>query len=49
MEKRYEEMGMEMTNRLGFEHKAVILYWTAFEKERWADCETHYKHFKRNF
>lgn len=49
MEKRFEEMGMEMTNRLGFENRKVILYWKAFEEKRWLACELHYESFKRDF
>lgn len=47
MKERYEAIGMEMMNKLGPEHKAMILYWTAFEKEKWGECRTYYKYFKR--
>ena len=47
MREKYEAMGNEMTRSLGFENKKVILFWKAFEEERWLACELHYKCFKK--
>lgn len=49
MKERYEVMGEEMIRALGFENKRVILFWKAFEEERWLACNLHYNWFKRNF
>lgn len=46
MREQYEKMGDEMIKALGFEHKAVIAYWTAFEKEQWLGCQLYYGQFK---
>ena len=37
----------EMIRNLGFENKRVILFWKAFEEERWLACELHYKCFEK--
>ena len=47
MREKYEAMGNEMIRSLGFENKKVILFWKAFEEERWLACELHYKCFKK--
>ena len=47
MREKYEAMGNEMTRSLGFENKKVILFWKAFEEERWLACELHYQCFKK--
>ena len=47
MREKYEAMGNEMTRSLGFENKKVILFWKAFEEERWLACELHYNCFKK--
>lgn len=47
MREKYEAMGNEMTRSLGFENKKVILFWKAFEEERWLACELHYKCFEK--
>ena len=47
MREKYEAMGNEMIRSLGFENKKVILFWKAFEEERWSACELHYKSFKK--
>ena len=47
MREKYEAMGNEMTRSLGFENKKVILFWKAFEEERWLACELHYSCFKK--
>ena len=47
MREKYEAMGNEMTRNLGFENKKVILFWKAFEEERWLACELHYKCFEK--
>ena len=47
MREKYEAMGNEMTRSLGFENKKVILFWKAFEEERWLACELHYGCFKK--
>ena len=47
MREKYEAMGNEMTRSLGFGNKKVILFWKAFEEERWLACEFHYKCFKK--
>ena len=47
MREKYEAMGNEMIRNLGFENKKVILFWKAFEEERWLACELHYNCFKR--
>ena len=47
MREKYEAMGNEMIRSLGFENKKVILFWEAFEEERWLACELHYKCFKK--
>ena len=47
MREKYEAMGNEMIRSLGFENKNVILFWKAFEEERWLACELHYKCFKK--
>ena len=47
MKEKYEAMGNEMTRSLGFENKKVILFWKAFEEERWLACELHYGCFKK--
>ena len=47
MREKYEAMGNEMIRGLGFENKKVILFWKAFEEERWLACELHYKCFKK--
>ena len=47
MREKYEAMGNEMIKNLGFENKKVILFWKAFEEERWLACELHYNCFKK--
>lgn len=47
MREKYETMGNEMIRNLGFENKKVILFWKAFEEERWLACELHYNCFKK--
>ena len=47
MREKYEAMGNEMIRSLGFENKKVILFWKAFEEERWLACELHYNCFKK--
>ena len=47
MREKYEAMGNEMIKSLGFENKKVILFWKAFEEERWLACELHYRCFKK--
>ena len=47
MREKYEAMGNEMIKSLGFENKKVILFWKAFEEERWLACELHYNCFKK--
>ena len=47
MREKYEAMGNEMIRSLGFENKKVILFWKAFEEERWLACELHYSCFKK--
>ena len=47
MREKYEAMGNEMIRNLGFENKKVILFWKAFEEERWLACELHYNCFKK--
>ena len=47
MREKYEAMGNEMIRTLGFENKKVILFWKAFEEERWLACELHYGCFKK--
>ena len=47
MREKYEAMGNEMIRSIGFENKKVILFWKAFEEERWLACELHYKCFKK--
>ena len=47
MREKYEAMGNEMIRNLGFENKKVILFWKAFEEERWLACELHYGCFKK--
>lgn len=47
MREKYEAMGNEMIKSLGFENKKVILFWKAFEEERWSACELHYGCFKK--
>ena len=47
MREKYEAMGNEMIRSLGFENKKVILFWKAFEEERWLACELHYGCFKK--
>ena len=47
MREKYEAMGNEMIKSLGFENKKVILFWKAFEEERWLACELHYGCFKK--
>ena len=47
MREQYEAMGNEMIRNLGFENKKVILFWKAFEEERWLACELHYNCFKK--
>ena len=47
MREKYEAMGNEMIRSLGFENKKVILFWKAFEEERWLVCELYYKCFKK--
>ena len=47
MREKYEAMGNEMTRSLGFGNKKVILFWKAFEEERWLACELHYSCFKK--
>ena len=47
MREKYEAMGNEMIRSLGFENKKVILFWKAFEEERWLACKLHYKCFKK--
>ena len=42
MREKYEAMGNEMIRSLGFENKKVILFWKAFEEERWLACELYY-------
>lgn len=48
MREKYEAMGNEMIKNLGFENKKVILFWRAFEEERWLACELHYRCFKNS-
>ena len=33
--------------KLKIENKKVIIFWKAFEEERWLACELHYKCFKK--
>ena len=47
MREKYEAMGNEMIRNLGFENKKVILFWKAFEEERWLACELYYNCFKK--
>ena len=47
MREKYEAMGNEMIRSLGFENKKIILFWKAFEEERWLACELHYGCFKK--
>ena len=47
MREKYEAMGNEMITSLGLENKKVILFWKAFEEERWLACKLHYKCFKK--
>ena len=47
MREKYKAMGNEMIRSLGFENKKVILFWKAFEEERWLACELHYNCFKK--
>lgn len=41
--RKYEEMGMELINKLGFENKPVIDYWTAYEKDDFEKMEKIFK------
>ena len=47
MREKYKAMGNEMIRSLGFENKKVILFWKAFEEERWLACELHYNCFNK--
>lgn len=42
----FEAKGLEMERKLGLEHKSVLLFWKAFEEERWLACHLHLKAHK---